>query len=366
LRQWELANLNGRVRIRQTRITITPSIYNLGAITERNKTMRAVLCKEWGGPDKLVVEDVAAPPIREGAVRLNIHAAGVNFADLLLIAGQYQEKPAFPFIPGAEAAGVIAEVGAGVTHLKVGDRVMALTGTGAFAEEAVIDAARVLPIPDSMDFAAAAAFPIAYGTSHGALEWRAHLQAGEWLLVFGASGGVGLTAVEIGKAMGANVIACASSAEKLKVAKEHGADHLIDYSREDIRERAKAITSGRGVNVVYDPVGGDAFEAGLRSVAWGARVIIIGFASGRVPQIPANIVLVKNIDVIGFYWGSYQSHKPELLHSSFGQLLRWFALGKLKPHVSHRFDLSQVAKALILLQERISTGKVVINAAKQS
>ncbi len=291
--------------------------------------MRAVLCKEWGGPEKLVIGDVPAPAIRDGAVRLKIHAAGVNFADLLLIAGQYQEKPAFPFIPGAEAAGVIAEVGAGVSHVKVGDRVMALTGLGAFAEEVVIDAPRALPIPDSMDFAAAAAFPVAYGTSHGALEWRARLQPGEWLLVLGAAGGVGLTAVEIGKA---------------------------------IRERVKAITSGRGgVNVVYDPVGGDAFDASLRSVAWGARVIIIGFASGRVPQIPANIVLVKNIDVVGFYWGSYQTNKPELLRSSFAQLLRWFAEGKLRPHISHRFDLDHVAQAIETLRDRKSTGKVVLN-----
>jgi NADPH:quinone reductase len=323
--------------------------------------MRAVQCKEWGGPEKLVVENVAAPPLRDGAVRLKVHAAGVNFADLLLIAGQYQEKPAFPFIPGAEAAGVIAEVGAGVSHLKVGDRVMALTGLGAFAEEVMIDVPRALPIPDSMDFAAAAAFLVAYGTSHGALEWRARLQPGEWLLVLGAAGGVGLTAVEIGKAMGAKVIACAGSAEKLKAAQEHGADHLIDYSKEDIRERVKAITSGRGVNVVYDPVGGDAFDASLRSVAWGARVIIIGFASGRVPQIPANIVLVKNIDVIGFYWGSYQTNKPELLRSGFAQLLRWFAEGKLRPHISHRFDLDHAAKAMETLRERKSTGKVVIS-----
>ncbi len=322
--------------------------------------MRAVLCKEWGGPDKLIVDDAPVPAIRDGAVRLQVHAAGINFADLLLVTGQYQEKPAFPFIPGAEAAGVITEVGPGVSHLKAGDRVMALTGLGAFAEEVVIDAARALPIPESMDFASGAAFPVAYGTSHGALEWRARLQPGEWLLVLGAAGGVGLTAVEIGKAMGAEVIACAGSAEKLKITQEHGADHLIDYSKEDIRERVKAITSGRGVNVVYDPVGGDAFDASLRSIAWGARVIVIGFASGRVPQIPANIVLVKNIDVIGFYWGSYQTHQPELLRSSFAQLLRWFAEGKLKPHVSHRFDLNQTAMAMEMLRRRKSTGKVVV------
>lgn len=322
--------------------------------------MRAVLCKEWGGPQRLVVEDVPAPPLRPTAVRIKVHAAGVNFADLLLIAGQYQEKPAFPFTPGAEAAGVIAEAGDGVTGLRPGDRVMALTGLGAFAEEAVVDAPRVLPIPNKMEFAAAAAFPVAYGTSHGALEWRARLQPGEWLLVTGAAGGVGLTAVEIGKAMGARVIACAGGPEKLAIAQQHGADHLIDYGREDIRERVKAITGGHGADVIYDPVGGDVFEACLRSIAWGGRIIIIGFAAGRVPQIPANIVLVKNIDVIGFYWGSYQAHKPELLRSSFTQLFRWFQEGKLQPHVSHQFPLEKAPEGLELLQQRRSTGKVVL------
>jgi NADPH2:quinone reductase len=322
--------------------------------------MRAVLCKEWGGPEKLTVDEVSSPPMRAGAVRIAVHAAGINFADLLLIAGQYQEKPAFPFTPGAEAAGTVTEVGAGVSHVKSGDRVIVLAGLGAYAEEIVVDGTRVMPMPPSMDFASAAGFPIAYGTSHGALDWRARLQPGEWLLVYGAAGGVGLTAVEIGKAMGARVIACAAGEEKLAVAREHGADFLIDYSREDIRERVKEITGGRGANVVYDPVGGDAFDAALRSIAWEGRIIIIGFAGGRIPQIPANIALVKNISIIGFYWGSYQSRKPELLQQSFAQLFRWFEAGKLKPHVSQRFDLTDVAAALDLMRQRKSTGKVVL------
>ncbi len=326
--------------------------------------MRAVLCKEWGGPEKLVVEDVSPSPMRDGAVRIAVHAAGINFADLLLISGQYQEKPAFPFTPGMEASGVVTEVGPGVTDLKAGDRVMALTGTGAYAEEIVVDANRVYRIPGKMDFLAAAGFPVAYGTSHGSFDWRAHLQPGEWLLVFGAAGGVGLTAVEIGKAMGAKVIACAGGPEKLAVAQQHGADHLIDYSREDIRERVKAITGGRGVDVVYDPVGGDAFDASLRSIAWGGRVIIIGFASGRIPQAPANILLVKNIDVIGFYWGSYQSRKPALLRDSYTKLLRWFEEGKLQPHVSQHFDLKDAAQAMDLLRHRKSTGKVVLTTGR--
>jgi NADPH2:quinone reductase len=326
--------------------------------------MRAVLCKEWGGPEKLVVEEMASPPIREGAVRIAVHAAGINFADLLLISGQYQEKPAFPFTPGMEAAGTVTEVGEGVSNLKAGDRVMALTGTGAYADEVVIDAARAMQIPDQMDFVTAASFPVAYGTSHGAFDWRAHLKPGEWLLVLGAAGGVGLTAVEIGKAMGAKVIACAGGPEKLEIARQHGADHLIDYSREDIRERVKAITGGRGADVVYDPVGGDAFDASLRSIAWGGRVIVIGFASGRIPQAPSNILLVKNIDVIGFYWGSYQARKPELLRDSYAKLLRWFEEGKLKPHISAQMDLSEVAQAMALLQGRKSTGKVVLTTGR--
>jgi NADPH2:quinone reductase len=322
--------------------------------------MRAVVCKEWGGPEKLSVEDIAAPELREGSVRITVRAAGVNFADLLLIAGQYQEKPAFPFVPGAEAAGVITEVGEGVSGRKPGDRVMALTGLGAFAEEAVIDAARLMPIPEHMSFEQAAGFPVAYGTAHGALEWRARLQAGEWLLVTGASGGVGLTAVEIGKAMGARVIAAASSAEKLEIARQHGADHLVDYSKEDLRQRVKEITGGKGLNVAYDPVGGDVFDACLRSLAWGGRIVIIGFASGKVPQIPANIALVKNVDVMGFYWGSYQAHRPGLLRSSVGQVFRWFEEGKLHPHVSNRFPLESAAEALGMLRDRKATGKVVI------
>jgi NADPH2:quinone reductase len=224
----------------------------------------------------------------------------------------------------------------------------------------MVDAPRVLPIPANMDFCSAAAFPVTYGTSHVALESRARLQAGEWLLVTGAAGGVGLTAVEIGKVMGARVIACAGSAEKLAIAQQYGANHLIDYSREDIRERVKAITGGRGADVIYDPVGGDAFDAGLRSIAWGGRVIIIGFASGRIPQVAANILLVKNIDLIGLYWGSYSARNPAVIRDSYTKLLRWFEEGKLKPHVSHQFDLKDVAQAMDMLRQRKSTGKVVM------
>lgn len=322
--------------------------------------MRAVLCQELGGPEKLVVAEVPSPPLGDGAVRIEIHAAGVNFADTLLIAGQYQDRPPLPFIPGMEVGGVVREVGAGVGHLKPGDRVLASVGRGGYAEEVVAEAEIVHRIPDAMDFATAAGFPVAYSTSHGAFDWRARLKPGETVLVLGASGGVGLTAVEIAKAMGASVIAAASGAEKLAVAQRAGADHLIDYTREDLRERIKTLTGGRGVDVVYDPVGGDAFDQSLRSIAWEGRIIVIGFAGGRVPQIPANIVLVKNIDVIGFFWGSYRRHKPQLMTQSFQQLFRWFEQGKLKPHISHRLPLAQVADALALLKTRKSTGKVVL------
>jgi NADPH2:quinone reductase len=322
--------------------------------------MRAVLCKEYAGPEKLVIEDVPAPPLRDNAVRVSIRAAGVNFGDTLLVKGQYQDKPPLPFIPGMEIAGIVSEVAQGVKHVKVGDRVLGSVGRGAYAEEVVADADSVHRIPDKMDFAVAAGFPVAYSTSHGAFLWRARLKPGETVLVLGASGGVGLTAVEIAKAMGANVIAAAGGAEKLAVAKRAGADHLIDYTTETLRERVKEITDGRGADVVYDPVGGDAFDQSLRSIAWEGRIIVIGFAGGRVPQIPANIVLVKNIDIVGFFWGSYKRYKPHLMAESLDQLLRWFDEGKLKPHVSHRLPLAQVKDALDLLTTRKSTGKVVL------
>ena len=326
--------------------------------------MRAVLCKAFGEPGSLVVEEVAAPPLRPGSARVAVHAAGVNFGDTLMVAGTYQEKPPFPFTPGFEIGGEVIEVAADVTGLKPGDRVMGTLPHGGYADEAVVAAADLTPIPAAMDYAVAAGFPVAYGTSHGALDWRARLHPGETLLVHGAAGGVGITAVEIGKAMGATVIATAGGAAKLAIAGRHGADHLIDYSREDIRVRVKALTDGRGVDVVYDPVGGDAFDASLRSIAWEGRIVVIGFAGGNVPQIPANLVLVKNCDIIGFYWGSYRKRKPALVRDSYQQLFRWFGEGKLKPHVSERFDLADVAEAFRALRTRRSTGKVVLTTGR--
>ena len=322
--------------------------------------MRAVLCREWGGPEVLAPGEAERPVAGAGEVLVAVEAAGVNFADILMTAGKYQEKPPFPFSPGLEAAGVVEAVGAGVTRVKPGDRVLALPDRGCFAEAVCARESNVFIIPDEMDFTAAAGFPITYGTAHGALVWRAGLQAGETLLVHGAAGGVGLATVEAGKALGATVIATAGGPDKLAVAEAHGADHLIDYRAEDIRERVKALTGGRGADVVFDPVGGEVFEASLRCVAWGARLVVIGFAGGVVPQIPANILLVKNIAAVGFYWGSYRKHAPELVEAQFAQLFDWFGEGKLKPHVSHTLDLARAAEALTLLAERRSTGKVVL------
>jgi len=323
--------------------------------------MRAVVCHGWGGPDSLKLVEIEPPVAGPGQVRLAVAAAGLNFADSLIIAGKYQEKPAFPFSPGFEVGGTVLETGPGVTGLAVGQRVMAVLDHGGYAEQAVARAEDVFPIPDSMDFATAASFPIAYGTSHIALWERANLKAGETLLVHGAAGGVGLTAVEIGKALGATVIASANGADRLEVPKAHGADHLIDLKTEDIRERVRAFTDGRGVDVVYDPIGGDVFDRSLRSVAWGARLLAVGFASGKTPQVPANLLLVKNCSVIGLYWGSYRQHAPQLVAESFRTLFGWFEQGRLKPLVSARFPLEQYSDALGLLIDRRATGKLVLD-----
>ena len=322
--------------------------------------MRAVLCSQWGGPRDLKLTEVAAPEPGPGEVRVAVHAAGLNFADTLMIAGTYQEKPPFPFAPGLEAAGVVAALGPGVAGPPLGTRVIALTDHGAFADSVVTRARDLFPIPDGMDFVTAAGFPITYGTAHGSLIWRARMKAGEVLLVHGAAGGVGLATVEVGKALGATVIATARGAEKLAVAKAHGADFLIDTRGEDIRARVKDLTGGRGADVVFDPVGGEVFDASLRCAAWGARLLVIGFAAGKVPQIPANILLVKNLSAVGLYWGGYREHAPELLRAQFADLFAWFEAGRLKPHVSHSFDLAQAAEALELLTSRKATGKIVL------
>lgn len=322
--------------------------------------MKAVLCKAFGPADTLVIEDTSSPQIKKNEVLLDVHAAGINFPDTLIIEGKYQFKPPFPFSPGGEAAGVISAVGENVSHLNVGDRVMALTGWGSCAEQIAVPAYNILPMPDAMDFTTAAAFSMTYGTAMHALKQRGALQVGETLLVLGASGGVGLAAIEIGKAMGARVIAAASSAEKLEVARQAGADELINYQDEDVRERLKTLTKGQGVDVIIDPVGGDLFETVFRSIAWNGRMLVIGFASGTIPSLPANLPLLKGAAVIGVFWGSFAQRQPQDNVANFQQLFAWFAEGKLKPLVSQTFALEDTAQAINTLAARKAVGKLVI------
>ncbi len=322
--------------------------------------MRAVICTELGGAEKLALMERPEPEAGEGQVVIQVAAAGLNFADSLIIAGKYQEKPAPPFVPGFEVAGRVQAVGSGVSRFKPGDPVLALPDWGGFAEKIAVPAEHVFAMPGGVDVAVAAGFAINYGTAHGALRWHARLQPGETLLVHGAAGGTGLAAVEIGKAMGARVIATAGGAEKLAVAQAHGADELIDYRSEDIRTRVKDLTGGKGADVVFDPVGGHVFDASLRCVAWGGRLLVIGFAGGKVSQIPANHLLVKNVAAMGVYWGSYRKHRPDMLAQQFEELFGWLKEGQLKPLITQRFPLERAAEAIKILIERKSTGKMVL------
>ncbi|MEE3925150.1 NADPH:quinone oxidoreductase family protein [Pseudomonas viridiflava] len=323
--------------------------------------MKALLCKAFGPASTLVLEDIPAPDIKKNEILLDIHAAGVNFPDTLIIEGKYQFKPPFPFSPGGEAAGVISAVGENVTHLKPGDRVMALTGWGSFAEQVAAPNYNVLPIPESMDFTIAAAFSMTYGTSMHALKQRANLQPGETLLVLGASGGVGLAAVEIGKALGARVIAAASSAEKLEVARNAGADELINYTDTSLKDEIKRLTNGNGADVIYDPVGGDLFDQAIRAIAWNGRLLVVGFASGRIPELPVNLALLKGASVVGVFWGSFAQRQPQDNAANFKQLFAWFEEGKLKPLVSQVYPLERAGEAIDALGGRRAVGKVVVS-----
>jgi NADPH2:quinone reductase len=323
--------------------------------------MRAVVCKSYGPPDTLAVEDLPAPACGPGQVRIKVHAAGVNFPDTLIIEGKYQLRPDPPFVPGAELAGVVEVTGSGVVNVKAGDRVLALTGWGAFAELATVKADSTLALPQNMDFKTAAGFAMTYGTSMHALRQRAQLSPGESLLVLGAGGGVGLTAVEIGRIMGANVIAAASSAEKLEAAKRAGANEFINYSTESLRERIKALTGGRGVDVVYDPVGGDLFDQALRGMAWRGRLLVIGFASGRIPQAAANLALLKGSSVVGVYWGAFRQQEPDENRRNFERLFAWYAAGQLRPRIERVLPLEKAATALNELRARNVVGKIVLS-----
>jgi len=322
--------------------------------------MRAVLCTAYGPPDSLRVQNIAMPTAVPDQAVVSVKAAGVNFPDVLIIENKYQLKPPLPFSPGSELAGVVETVGERVTNVKPGDRVMAIVGYGAFAEAVSVDAARLLPIPDGMDFVTAASFGLTYATGDHALRDRGDLKAGETLLVLGAAGGVGIAAIEIGKAIGARVIAAASSDDKLAVCREHGADAAINYAAEDLRERIKALTDGKGPNVIYDPVGGPYTEPALRSIAWRGRLLVVGFAAGEIPRIPLNLTLLKGCSIVGVFWGDFSRREPERFAASMRQLGRWFAEGKLKPHVSRTFPLERAADALTLMAARQVKGKVVL------
>ena len=322
--------------------------------------MRALLCKAWGGPETLVLEDLPSPRPGPGEVVIDVKAAGVNFPDVLIIQNKYQVKPPLPFAPGAELAGVIKEVGAGVTAFASGDRVIAMTTWGAFAEECVARVEQLIRMPAQLDFATAAAFTLTYGTSWHALKDRGQLRAGETLLVLGAAGGVGLAAIEIGKALGARVIAAASSAEKLAVCRAHGADETIDYATEDLRARLKAIVGDKGVDVVYDPVGGPYAEAAIRSTGWRGRYLIIGFAAGEIPRIPLNLMLLKGSSLVGVYWGDWTRREPAAAAAGMAELHRWLAAGKLKPLLSGRYPLARAGEALAALAGRKVAGKLVV------
>jgi NADPH2:quinone reductase len=322
--------------------------------------MKAVLCKELGMPEKLVVEEVSSPKAEPGQVVVSVKACGVNFPDTLIIQGKYQFKPELPFSPGGEVAGVVKEVGDGVTRVKRGDRVIAFNTWGGFAEEIAVDAERTIPMPLAMDFVPASAFVLTYGTSYHALKDRADLKAGETLLVLGAAGGVGLAAIQLGKTMGAKVIAAASNAAKLQICKQNGADEVIDYGTEDLRTRIKAITVGKGVDVVYDPVGGPYSEPALRDMAWNGRFLVVGFAAGDIPKVPLNLTLLKGCSIVGVFWGAFTRNEPERNRENNYDLMAMYAAAKVRPHIHATYPLERAADALNEVLNKRVTGKVVL------
>lgn len=330
--------------------------------------MKALLSKTTGGPETLSYEDVASPEVRPGFAVISTKAVGINFPDVLMIEDKYQMKPPRPFSPGGELSGVVKAIGEGVTNVKVGDRILANTGWGGLAEEVLLPANRLWHIPDSMPHDVAAAFILTYGTSYHALKDRGHLKAGDTMLVLGAAGGVGLSAVELGKAMGARVVAACSSQEKCDLAIKHGADAGVVYGRGPFdRDGQKALGAlfkeaggENGFDVIYDAVGGDYAEPALRSIAWEGRYLVIGFAAGDIPKIPLNLALLKGCDIVGVFWGTWTTKNPELFAKSVEELLELYAQGKVKPHVSERFPLSKGADAIAHLGSRKAMGKVVV------
>ncbi|TNF57443.1 MAG: NADPH:quinone oxidoreductase family protein [Burkholderiales bacterium] len=322
--------------------------------------MKALICKTLGPPDRLTLEEMPDPAPREGEVLIAMMAAGVNFPDALMVQGKYQAKPPLPFVPGAELAGTVLATGPGVDNARPGDRVIASCRMGAFAEKVIVQAAHLIPLPASINFDVGASFMLTYGTSYHALKGRAQLQPDETLLVLGAAGGVGLAAVQIGKALGARVIAAASSPEKLSICQSHGADELIDYTREDLRDRLKHLTAGKGPDVIYDPVGGPFTEQAFRSIAWGGRHLVVGFADGTIPSLPLNLTLLKGASIVGVFWGEFVTRQVTSFQRDLAEMFSLLAQGRLSPHVSARYPLAQGAQALQDLLDRKVTGKVII------
>jgi NADPH:quinone reductase len=322
--------------------------------------VKAVLCRAYGPPESLVVEDVPSPTPGPGDVLVSVTAASVNFPDVLMIENKYQTKPPLPFSPGCEAAGIVKDVGREVAQVKRGDRVMAVTGCGAFAEEIVVPASRIVLIPDGMDDRTAGSFLFTYGTAHHALCDRGQLRAGETLLVLGAAGGVGVAAIEVGKAAGARVIACASTGDKLALCRAHGADETINYTTGNLRDEIRRLAGDRGVDVVCDPVGGPYTELALRSTAWGGRFLVVGFAAGDIPKIPLNLPLLKGCSIVGVSWGGFTLREPARYAASVSQLCQWYSEGRLKPPVDLALPLEQAAEALTLMAMRRVKGKIVL------
>ena len=322
--------------------------------------MKAVLCENWGLPETLVIAELPDVIPGPGQIAIDVKAAGVNFPDVLIIQNKYQFKPELPFTPGSELSGVVRALGGGVNNVKVGDKVIAFIALGAFAQQVLVPANSIIPMPPGMDFDTAAAITLTYGTSHHAVVDRAQLKAGETMLVLGAAGGVGLAAIEIGKALGAKVIAAASTNEKLEICKQHGADSCINYSTEDLRDAIKVATNGKGPDVIYDPVGGIYAEPAFRSIAWRGRYLVVGFANGEIPKLPLNLMLLKGASLVGVFWGEFAKREPKENLLAMRELMTWLAEGKIKPHISGRYALKDTANALNDLAARKVTGKIVI------
>jgi NADPH2:quinone reductase len=323
--------------------------------------MQALLCTRYGTPDDLTLADIPAPTAGPGEAVVRIHAAALNFFDTLIIAGKYQTKPQMPFSPAAEFAGTVTSVGTGVTAVAAGDRVLGYAGYGAARERIAVKAETLVGIPDTLDFDRAAGLCVTYGTTLHALKDRARMKPGETLAVLGASGGVGLAAIEIGKLMGARVIACASSDDKLAFAKQHGADDGINYARDDLKEALRRVTDGRGADVIYDPVGGPYAEPALRAIAWEGRYLVVGFAAGDIPKVPFNLMLLKSCDVVGVFWGAFTTRDPQGHRANTAQILDWCAAGKLSSHVHAVYPLKDAAAALKAIAARQVMGKVILH-----